>query len=370
MIGIIRTRPSFARVEYEPYHFLKWLELFPQNSFLWLSKNPSKVKKRFGEENFPNVESYDLNQYFEIESILEREKFLDKLIEEKNLTKIITIHNDIRQNFKNGAEKKGIQFFESIIESNSIPSFVSVKNFFEVNHIPYHLSKKIPVVHIYVDPQEASWNKMTGCDEEKYFFYENARIDAKYLPFVEWSFSKQIKKYQKTKKFSFGFTVVTEDREPLYYQLADIENMNFLVKFPKIGIDTTVKRSDYAEMIKESEFTLVIPSYEDTDFSSIRFWDAVTKACIPFILDTCKWEQAFVKHPEITKIIQEDLLVNADNVKDKIENTDYKYLLNKIWNTQDWKNIQDLSWYQDQIKEITFGDSDKPKTQPKITTLF
>ncbi len=369
MIAIIRTRPSFARVEYEPYHFLKWLELFPDNKFLWLSKNPDKVRKRFGEENFPAVESFDLDEYFKIESISERESYLDNLIESKNLTQIITIHNDIKQNFKNGAEEKGINFFNGIVESDKLPSFVSVRNFFEVNHIPYYLSKKIPVVHVYVDPQEASWNKMTGCVEEKYFFYENSRIDAKYLPFVEWSFSKQIKKYPKKKKFSFGFTVVTEDREPLYYQLAGIENVNFLVKFPKIGIDTTVKRADYAEMLKESEFTLVIPSYEDTDFSSIRFWDAITKGCIPFILDSCKWEQAFIQHPEITRIIEEDLLVTTETVKGKIENTDYESLLNKIWNTQDWKNIQNLEWYQNQIKGIYFADTDKP-TEKKSIALF
>ena len=110
-----------------------------------------------------------------------------------------------------------------------------------------------------------------------------------------------------------------------------------IIKFPKIGIDTTVKRADYAEMLKESEFTLVIPSYEDTDFSSIRFWDAITKACVPFILESCNWRQAFLKHLEITQIIEEDLLVSAETVKDKIENTRYEELLNKIWNSKDWK---------------------------------
>ena len=369
MIAIIRTRPSFARVEYEPYHFLKWLELFPDNNFLWLSKNPDKVKKRFGEDNFPAVESFNLDEYFKIESISERESYLDNLIESKNITQIITIHNDIKQNFKNGAEEKGTNFFNGIVESNVLPSFVSVKNFFEVNHIPYYISKKIPVFHVYVDPQEASWNKMTGCAEEKYFFYENSRIDAKYLPFVEWSFSKQIKKYPKKKKFAFGFTVVTEDREPLYYQLAEIENVNFLVKFPKIGIDTTVKRADYAEMLKESEFTLVIPSYEDTDFSSIRFWDAITKACVPFILESCNWRQAFLKHPEITQIIEEDLLVSAETVKDKIENTCYENLLNKIWNSKDWKNIQNLEWYKEEIRGIKFEDAEKPSVK-KSSALF
>jgi hypothetical protein len=369
MIAIIRTRPSFARVEYEPYHFLKWLELFPDNKFLWLSKNPDKVRKRFGEENFPAVESFDLDEYFKIESISERESYLDNLIESKNLTQIITIHNDIKQNFKNSAEEKGTNFFNGIIESDKLTSFVSVRNFFEVNHIPYYLSKKIPVVHVYVDPQEASWNKMTGCAEEKYFFYENSRIDAKYLPFVEWSFSKQIKKYPKKKKFAFGFTVVTEDREPLYYKLPEIENVNFLVKFPKIGIDTTVKRADYAEMLKESEFTLVIPSYEDTDFSSIRFWDAITKACVPFILESCNWKQAFLKHPEITQIIEEDLLVSAETVKDKIENACYEKLLNKIWNSKDWKNIQNLEWYKEEIRAIKFKDTEKPSVK-KSSALF
>jgi hypothetical protein len=351
MIAIIRTRPSFARVEYEPYHFLRWTELFPDKDFLWLTKTPAKITHRFGSDNFPLMESYDMKEYYDSDSIEERKQILDALIEKKGITQLITIHNDIRSNFKAGSEKKGITFFET----DKIPTFASVKGFYEPSFIAYHLSKTLPTVHIYVDPQEGSWNKINGADETNFFFYKNERIDAEYFPFVEWSFAKEIdERYIKRKKFAFGFTVVTEDRESLYYQLATLHehNINFLVKFPKMDIDTTVKRADYSNMLKESEFTLVIPSYEDTDFSSIRFWDALVKGCIPFVLDSCQWEQAFVQHPDLMKIIKEDLLVTVDTVKSKIEETDYKYLLNKIHSTQDWKKLKNKNWFLEQSEKF------------------
>jgi hypothetical protein len=344
MIAVIRTRPSFARVEYEPYHFLNWTEIFPDKDFLWLAKNPSKISNRFGLDNFPRIASYDTQSYFEAETVEEKKRILDKMVKDNEITQIVTIHNDIRAQFKNGSEDKGVSFFET----DKIPTFSSVRSFYEASFIAYHLSKTLPTIHIYVDPQEGSWNKINGADETNFFFYENPRINAGYLPFVEWSFAKEIgTKHRKRKKFSFGFTVVTEDREPLYYQLAALkdQDINFLVKFPKLDIDTTVKRADYSDMLKESEFTLVIPSYEDTDFSSIRFWDALVKGCIPFVLDSCKWEQAFVEHPDLTKIIREDLLVTVDTVKSKIEETNYRDLINKIHNTEDWKKLKTRDWF-------------------------
>jgi hypothetical protein len=343
MIAIIRTRPPFARVEYEPYHFIRWTELFPDKEFIWLTKTPDKINKRFGKNNFPEIKILDTREYFEANTVQDKKNIIDEIIASKNITQLITIHNDIKFHFKNGTERKGISFFEN----DKVPTFVSNRNFYDMSFIAYHISKTIPVIHIYVDPQEGSWNKINGANENNFFFYENSRINAKYFPFVEWSFSKDMMiTYDKKKIFSFGFTVLTADREPLYYQLAALkENINFLVRFPKLEIDNTVKRAEYAQMLKDSKFTLVIPSYEDTDFSSIRFWDAITKGCIPFILDKCEWKQAFTEHPCLAKIIEEDLLVNIENIKNKIENTNYLELLNKIHSSKDWEKLKTKEWF-------------------------
>lgn len=373
MIAIIRTRPPFARVEYEPYHFLRWASLFPEKEFVWLTKNPDKIKGRFGVDNFPAIRSYDMAEYFDFDTVEEKVQFLDKAVSELGITQLITIHNDIRSQFKSGSEEKGVSFFET----QKVPTFASMRSFYEMTFIGYHLSKSLPTLHIFVDPQEGHWNKINGADEKNFFFYENSRINAEYFPFVEWSFAQELdRKRKKTKKFSFGFTVVTEDRESLYHQLTALNehNINFLVKFPKLDIDTTVKRSDYAQMLEQSEFTLVIPSYEDTDFSSIRFWDALTKDCIPFVLDSCQWEQAFVEHPEISEILKNDLLVSVETVKDKIENTDHAALLKKIKSTSDWKKLKNRDWFIEKSKSFFDSLAETRKAEPikekKIISLF
>jgi len=52
-ILLIKPRPFFARVEYEPQVFFRFLELDKNNEYVLFAKDGKKIAKRFGAENFP-----------------------------------------------------------------------------------------------------------------------------------------------------------------------------------------------------------------------------------------------------------------------------------------------------------------------------
>ena len=350
-ILLAKTRPFFARVEYEPQVFFRFLELDEKNEYLLWAKDGEKVLKRFGKENFPtNLKLTNCKDYYNTDFCTEKKEFLEKWIDFNKVERFLHIQGDIKPFYRNGLEEKGFSYLNREMSKEKITNFVSTRNFIEPAFASYFFSTKLDTTQIIIDPQEAHL-----CDK-RYFFYHNDRIKASYIPFVEYAFFKdsENKTYKKTKDFSFGFTVLTTDRIEIYTELLKLEkdNINFLVRFPKIDVDTSVSRKIYAEMIKESRYTLLIPSYEDTDFSSIRFWDALFKNCLPLVHETCKWEQAFVEFPELTKIIRDKLLVSTEQISSTINNQTYDSVLAEIKSTNDWKKLQDVNWYKTMTKSF------------------
>lgn len=375
MIAIVRTRAPFAEVEQEPYRMLQWVELFPNRKFIWLTQSPDKIYKRYGAENFPSeLETYDMEEYYSVEKFSEKAIILDRIIKEKGITEVVTVQNTLSGRFSDGLESKLKSDMDALLQSDQVPTFNSVRGFFEPGYMAYYLTMKLPNQHIYLDPQEGLWHKVSESDTNKgrYFFYDNPRIDADYIPYPEWSHFKTVNiNRKKTRDFIFGITVKTEDRYPLYDQLCKIKSdkIDFLAWYPKKKIRTTVSRRKYFEMLEESKFTLIIPSYEITDFSSIRFWESLTRGCVPFILDSCDWKQGFLPYPEIGKIVGEELITTIEGLEEKINTTDHTAILKKISATEDWKNLLSKDWYLEKMKlmDSRFIDTDTPK---KLNSLF
>lgn len=350
-ILLAKTRPFFARVEYEPQVFFKFLELDENNEYLLWAKDGDKVLKRFGKENFPsNLKVTECKDYYITNNCNEKKEFLEKWLAYNKPERFLHIQGDIKPFYRHGQEEKGFTYLTKEMNKETITNFVSTRNFIEPAYASYFFSKKLKTTQIIIDPQEAHI-----CDN-RYYFYHNDRIKASYIPFVEYAFFKdsENKTYVKNKNFTFGFTVLTDDRVKIYEEIKKLDKyaINFLVKYPKADIDTSVSRKIYADMIKESKYTLLIPSYEDTDFSSIRFWDALFKNCLPLIHETCKWEQAFVEYPEITDIIRRKLLVSTDDIAIVLDSATYDNVLNEIKTTNDWKKLQDVSWYKTMTKSF------------------
>lgn len=344
-----KTRPYFARVDCgEPQTFFRFLELAPDDFVFHLfAKDGEKILKRFGPENFPKnlVTSAIAGDYFELEKGAEKKQFLDTFVDHVQADAFLHIQGDIKPEYRHGKEESGRVFLDKIMTRDTMPTYVSLRNWTEPCYASLHFSRKLKTTHVVIDPQEAHLS------DNLFFFYENPRIGAKYVPFIEYGMFRWAQTHatkEKTKGFTFGFTVVTEDRVAIYNEIKKIEaqNVNFLVRYPSIGVDTCVKKRLYDEMLEESRYTLIIPSYEAADFSSIRFWEALFRACVPLIHSSCAWEQAFEEFPEIREVIRKHLCVNTEDISSRV-GMDYQVPLKALVETNDWKKLNSLQWYRE-----------------------
>lgn len=340
-----KTRPYFARVDCgEPQVFFKFLELDQKRDYVIFAKDGEKILNRFGRDKFPSnvIASPHAAAYFEEEHPSAKLNRLDEFIKAHDAHKFLHIQGDIKPDYRLGKEASGRKMMEKIFAKDKMPSFVSLRNWVEPCYAGIIMADRLKTAQIIIDPQEAHLTS------NRYFFYHNDRIGAKYVPLIEYAMLHQAKSAEKTKDFTFGFTVTTDDRVAIYEEIKKIEaqQMNFLVRYPKIDVNTCVKKSEYDKMLEHSRYTLIIPSYEVSDFSAIRFWEALFRDCVPLVHASCKWEQAFVEFPEIAAIIRSALLVNTEHIKSAV-GKNYQVILQSIKSTNDWAKLHSIDWYRE-----------------------
>jgi len=356
-ILIIRPRSVFARVEYEPIHFLKWTELDPTNNYFFLVKSVNKVIKKYG-NNFPsNMTLIEGKPYFDTEFIAEKEFFLDNLLSTHKFDKLIAVHTDIRNNIMTGKEDVTISSFHEYFTAEKIPTFTSHRLVMDAQYPIIYLANKIAdIAHIYVDPQEADWSKILNKSVKKFYFYKTSTsIVADYLPYAEYSFFRESQGtllLEKSNDFVFGFKVSRPEREHFYnlikpqIDLLEVhKSIKFMIDYKKIKINDTVNRLTYKDLLNKSKWTLVINSYEYSHFSAIRFWDALFKKCIPLTLKGAPYAEMLSQYPEILKIYDEYLSINIEDLNTTIRSLNYEETLQKIYDTSDWQKLQTSKWY-------------------------
>ncbi len=91
-ILLAKTRPYFARVEYEPQVFFKFLELDENNQYIIFHKDGAKILKRFGIENFPkNLIVTDCKSYYDTDKCSEKKDFLESFVVCSSLSLVLRL---------------------------------------------------------------------------------------------------------------------------------------------------------------------------------------------------------------------------------------------------------------------------------------
>ena len=133
--------------------------------------------------------------------------------------------------------------------------------------------------------------------------------------------------------FTFGYTVVMEDRNVNDDELVKLinskfDNPNIFVKHKFKNINTFVSRDEYLDYIDRSDYTLIIPSYEKDQVSIIRIIEAVDRNCLPLFTEDNNWSALLESFPDFDykkfiindkwqKLDKEeyiDLLLHAKNI--------------------------------------------------------
>jgi hypothetical protein len=220
----------------------------------------------------------------------------------------------------------------------------------------------LPIDHFVNDPDEFDYRSL-GIPGERLFFYQSKKNHAEYFPNYEYHLFNKKRPVDPKKKpldFSFGFTVYTPERLPMYESfkkngfLEDGHPYQVFAKNKFNGFDNLLPALEYDDRIRESKFTMIYPSYNTEYFSSIRFLEAIANACVPIIHTGCIVNEAYHAYPQIFDIIQQNGLLldceDSSNIKQALKK-DSVAIIEEIRACDDFKRLTNVEWYKEQIAE-------------------
>lgn len=177
----------------------------------------------------------------------------------------------------------------------------------------------IPIIHDLVDPQERQFEEIPMFKDiniKKYFGYDIPRMNLNRLDILQQVYKDESTRISNEKlyDFTFGYTVLTEDRIPpndINSLFGKFNNPNIYCKNTLTGHNNFVEYDKYIDMISKSKFTLIIPAYDKSSMSFYRMLEALNVDCLPLIHHECftaELEKSF----------------NIDDIRDIIINIDYE----------------------------------------------
>lgn len=166
-------------------------------------------------------------------------------------------------------------------------------------------------VHEYMyDPLEMSIDQIPSIKPKKYKLYHGYNIpeyNAERLDSFAYSLlniKKPVSLFEENETgsdFVFGYSASTKSRMKYVNKInslvEEFKNKGYsteiyyyhLVNGGK-NIDTRIPHDKYLERLSKAKYTLVIPAYDETQFSIYRFTEAVYNGIIPLIGNDCKWK--------------------------------------------------------------------------------
>lgn len=228
----------------------------------------------------------------------------------------------------------GITNFDNLFMSKAQFKFISGRKQKENILLVYKIASKqnIKLKHFIIDPQEVNYNdfNFSGIKYERVFPYKSTKFDFnKHNAFLN-SYIESTT-FEKEFDFTFGYTILTQDRSNSTNYLNEVLNSisnlktKIFLRDKYNNIDTFVKKDEYLDYIKKSRFTLIIPSYNEETFSAFRYIESIYSGCVPLILNTVDISEA-----KDSLYIPEELIVSAETILDTINTINREELLLKI----------------------------------------
>ena len=277
----------------------------------------------------------------------------EKLIKNqtKDLDTLIIFGNTMFNNY-NSRDTSLIERFDKEFDNKNYEyniKFVSTRTVMQ-RYLVCRICKDKKLIYVCLDPQECI---ITDYLKTGICTYILNRGNKKYVPSYEKCLFANNQITDKTVDFTFYGTALTEDRKYLVEQsdlLTSIRNSDVGIIVKKDS--TYVSQTEYYDKLARSKFTLIIPSYDVTTFSVIRFLEAVSNHCLPLVLDTVDLTDLKNTFPDIYDIVRKNLVVNIKDIQNKIDELDYDKIIKKIFNTESVKNFTDLDYFKREWSKI------------------
>lgn len=235
---------------------------------------------------------------------------IDRFLDGKNYDNIFILRAPIFKNFRYDKTDMAVRFLEYYkLRPNYSRTFLIAKRIYDkILFIKRAADKGINLIQIIIDPQESVVSQWSfGKGRELYIFNSDK---LKYAPLYEHMMFESLKCMDKTKrqKFTFYCTASTEDR--LYIvEYKEYLEQNYDCKIITKEDKKSIKQKEYYSKLSKSKYTFIIPSYDTSTFSIIRFLEAVMVDCLPLIYSLCNLTDLKRTFPDIFAIVERKLIV-------------------------------------------------------------
>lgn len=265
-----------------------------------------------------------------------------RFAKDNNVENVFIIHTPILQDLKyeNDAVYRRIL---SAIESGAKKNVISMSRRFE-EFIAFTVGMKdANCFHIVFDSQELDYTVACKFKNMKRLYIMNKHEkNLHYAPLFEMKMPEE--DVVKSRDFFFICGCTEKSRDYIKeFTNNDNDDDNFFFKhFDRIDKRFIITQAKYYEEIGKSKFTLVIPSYDKTTFSWIRFIEAVKKNCLPIIANTVCLDDLRFTFPDICDIVENRLIVDDySKLKEKISELmdDRENILKAIKETKSYRKI-------------------------------
>lgn len=279
-----------------------------------------------------------------------------KIIKKYNISNMFIIKQTILQsyNYNNGT------IIENYIQNWKINpkfsmNFNMMKTLYEKICFITAIAKTCKTIEFVIDPQQIQVNKYINFEYgyKNFYILNKKEIGLEYANFYE-PYYYNTEKQDKQKDFCFACTALTKDRKYII-NCEDKFKKTWLIKIVKSNkTGKKLSQQEYYEWLKQSKYTLIIPSYDVSTFSIIRFVEALKYGCIPLIHIKCNLNDLKYTFEELYDYVNDKLIINKIAcIQDKINELDYNKVLEDlqkilknagIYNIKKIKNKIEKEW--------------------------
>lgn len=233
-----------------------------------------------------------------------------------------------------------------------------------------HLMKRgTKVVQYIVDWQEVDlWRLTDDKNQVKQISYYANKAKWRNVtenPMYQYYLLKSSEKAESKEKeydFVFGYTVFDDSRKDVENIMTRLQREKGKTKYrifcknKNKGINNLVSQEEYLEYLRKAKFSMVIPSYETSEFSMMRFMECVFSNCVPLIYSTCNLE-CFYKNNMLDVISwykRNFLIVGAREISEKYlcDVFNYERLIKELKELPSIKKLFDKEYYKDKLSIV------------------
>ena len=201
---------------------------------------------------------------------------IDRFLDGKAYDNIFVLRAPMFKNFRCDKVDMAIRFLEDYeLRPGYSRNFSIMKQMYDrILFIGRAADKDINLIQIIIDPQEPIVSQWSFGKGRELYILNSGKL--KYAPLYEYMMFESLKCMDKKKrqKFTFYCSALTKDRSYIVEYKKYLE-CNYDCKIITKEDRKPIKQQEYYNKLSKSEYTLIIPSYDTSTFSIIRFLEAI-----------------------------------------------------------------------------------------------